>query len=179
MPEIRLGRIEAVPVGLCFDSDAFDGDELALDAEQALYDALGLLVASFAEVLVADHATGVDEVQRRPVVVAERAPYPIVVVDRDRVVDRSLLRRAPHEVDVVLERELRRVDADDDQPVVSVGLRPRADVGLLAQPVDAGQRPEVHEDDVTAQLGEPSGSDPSHSVAPSSAGMCTCVNTVN
>jgi hypothetical protein len=52
----------------------------------------------------------------------------------------------------VLERELRRVDSDHDQPVVSVGLRP-TDLGLLAQPVDARQRPEVHDDDVAAQLG--------------------------
>src|SRR3954464_2846832 len=42
---------------------------------------------------------------------------------------------------------------NDDQPVVPVGLRPRADVRLLAQPVDARQRPEVHEHDVAAQLG--------------------------
>ena len=80
-------------------------------------------------------------------------PDLVVVVDRDRVVDRSLLDRLPHAVDLVLERELRRVDSDDDKPVVSVGLRPRADVRLLAQPVDARQRPEVHEDDVAAQLG--------------------------
>ena len=56
-------------------------------------------------------------------------------------------------VDVVLERELRGVDSDDEQPVVSVGLRPRAHVRLLAQPVDARPRPEVHEHDLAAQLG--------------------------
>jgi hypothetical protein len=39
------------------------GDELALDAEQPLDDALRLLVASFAEVVVADDAVRVDEVQ--------------------------------------------------------------------------------------------------------------------
>ena len=53
----------------------------------------------------------------------------------------------------MLERELRRVHPDDDQPVFTVGRRPRADVWLLAQPVDARQRPEVHEHDVAAQLG--------------------------
>jgi hypothetical protein len=86
-------------------------------------------------------------------VVGEGAPDLVAVVDRDRVVDRSLLRRAPHEVDVVLERKLRRVDSDDYQTVVPVGLRPRTDVRLLAQPVDARQRPEVHQDDVPAQVG--------------------------
>ena len=142
-----------VPVGCRLDAEPFDGDELALDAEQPLDDALGLLVASLAEVLVADDAVRVDEVERRPVVVVERAPDRVVVVDRDRVVDLSLLDRRPDAVDLVLEGELRRVDADHDQPVVAVGLRPRADVRLLAQPVDARQRPEVHEDDVAAELG--------------------------
>ena len=151
--QIRLERVEVVPIGRRLHADSFDRDRLALDAEQPLDDPLRLLVASLAEVLVADDAVGVDEVQRRPVAVREGAPDLVVVVDRDRVVDRALLRRAPHAVDVVLERELGRVDADDDQPVVPVGLRPRAHVGLLAQPVDARPRPEVHEDDVAAQLG--------------------------
>ena len=97
------------------------GDGPALDAQQLLDDALRLLVAAFAEVLVADDAVGVDEVQRRPVVVGERVPDLVVVVDGDRVVDRSLAGRAPHAVDVVLEGEFGRVDADDDQPVVAVG----------------------------------------------------------
>jgi hypothetical protein len=50
--------------------------------------------------------------------IGERAPDLVVVVDGDRVVDRSLLDRAPHAVDVMLEGELRRMNADDDQPVV-------------------------------------------------------------
>ena len=103
--------------------------------------------------LVADDPLPVDEIERRPVVVVEGAPDPVVVVDRDRVVDLPLLRRLAHEIDLVLERELRRVDPDHDQPVVLVGLRPRAHERLLAQPVDARQRPEVYEDDLAAQPG--------------------------
>jgi hypothetical protein len=64
-------------------AEPFDADELALDAEQPLDGALGLLVASFADVVVTDDAVGVDEVQRRPVVVVEGAPDFVVVVDRD------------------------------------------------------------------------------------------------
>ena len=142
-----------VPVGCRLDAEAFDGDEFALHAEQPLDDVLRLLVASFAELVVADDALVVDEIERRPVVVVERAPDVVVVVDRDRVVDLSLLDRLPDAVDLVFEGELRRVDPDDDESVVAVGLRPRADVRLLAQPVDARQRPEVHQDDVSAQLG--------------------------
>jgi hypothetical protein len=152
--EIRLGRSQPVPVGLRLHAEPLDGVGLALDAEQPLDHPLRLLVASLAEVVVADDAVRVDEVERRPVVVVEPVPDLVLVVDRGRVVDRSLLRRLPHVVDLVLERELRRVDSDHDQPVVSVGLRPGADVRLLAQPVDARQGPEVHDDDVAAQLGE-------------------------
>src|SRR4051794_35649477 len=63
------------------------------------------------------------------------------------------LHRLPHAVDVVLERELRRVDSNDEQSVVAIGLRPRAHVRLLAQPVDARQRPEVDDHHVAAELG--------------------------
>ena len=45
--------------------------------------------------------------------------------------------------------------AGHDQPAVPVGTRLRGtQVRSLAQPVDAGQRPVVHEDDVAAQVGE-------------------------
>jgi hypothetical protein len=116
-------------------------------------DPLGLLVASFAEVLIAHDSVPVDEVERRPVVVIERAPDLVVVVDRDRIVDLSRLDRLTDAVDLVLESELRRMDPDNHESVVSVRPRPRADVRLLAKPVDACQGPEVHEDDVTPQLG--------------------------
>jgi hypothetical protein len=54
------------------------------------------------------------EVERRPVVVVERAPHVVVVVDRDRVADRSLPDRVADAVDLVFEGELRRVDPDDE-----------------------------------------------------------------
>ena len=103
--------------------------------------------------LVADDAVAVDEVQRGPVMVVEGPPDRVVAVQRDRVVDRSLLRRLADTVDLVLEVELRRVGSDHDEPVITVGLRPGADVRLLPEPVDAGQRPEVDEDHVAPQLG--------------------------
>jgi hypothetical protein len=84
-----------VPVGLRLHAESFDGHEFPVDAEQALDDALGFLVASFAEVVVADESVRVEEVQRRLVVVGEGAPDLVVVVDGNRVVDRSLLRRLP------------------------------------------------------------------------------------
>jgi hypothetical protein len=117
------------------------------------------------------------EVESRPVVVVEGPPDSVVVVERDRVVDRSLLRGLPHALDLVLERELRRVHADHDQPVVSVRLRPRPNVRLLPKPVDAGQRPEVETDDPALELGgtEWLGVEP---LGPPSDGMRTRPNTV-
>jgi hypothetical protein len=151
--QICLWCTHVVPVGLRLSADPFDGDKLALDTKQLLDHALRLLVAPLAELLVADDAVLVDEVERRPVVVGEGAPDRIVVVLRNRVVDVPDLHRLPHPLDVVLERELRRVNSDDEQPVVLVGPRPRTHVRLLAEPVDARQRPEVHQHHMAAQLG--------------------------
>ena len=85
--EIRLGSAQIVPVRLRLHTEPFDGGELALDVEQTLDEALRLLVAPLAEVLVADDAVRIDEVERRPVVVGERGPDRVVVVGRDGVVD--------------------------------------------------------------------------------------------
>ena len=98
-PEVGLGRPQVVPVGLRLDAEPLDGDQLALDAEQLLDHALGLLVPAFTEVVIADDAVAVDEVQRRPVVVVEGAPDLVVVVERDRIVDPSLRDRLPHPVE--------------------------------------------------------------------------------
>src|SRR3954454_24028540 len=72
--EIGLARVQVIPVGRGLYAKPFDRDELAFDAEQPLDHPLRLLVASFAEVLILDDALGVEEVQRRPVVVREGAP---------------------------------------------------------------------------------------------------------
>jgi hypothetical protein len=112
-----------------------------------------LLVAPLAEVVVADDPVRVDEVERRPVVVVEGVPDVVVVVDDDGVVDAADFRRGPYALDVVLEGELRRVDANHHQAVVAVGLRPSPDIRRLAQPVDAGERPHVHQDDLATQPG--------------------------
>src|SRR6266404_921105 len=54
-------------------------------------------------------------------------------------------------IEVVLDAELGRVHADDDEPLVGIRVRPRADVRQRAQPVDARERPEVDRDDLAAQ----------------------------
>jgi hypothetical protein len=72
--QICLWRTQVVPVGLRLGADPLDGDNLALDPEQLLDDALRFLVAPLAEVLAADDAVLVDDVERRPVVVVKGAP---------------------------------------------------------------------------------------------------------
>jgi hypothetical protein len=114
-----------VPVGLRLDAGSLDGVELALDSQQPLDDAFALLVASFAEVVVADDPFRVGDVKRGPVVVVEGAPDRVVVIERDRVVDRRLRRCPLDAFEIVLERELRRVHPDYDQPVVTEGATTR------------------------------------------------------
>ena len=101
--------------------------------------------------VVPDSPFRVRDVHGGPVVVVERVPDREVGVERDRILDAHVLRGPADVVGVVLERELRRVDADDDQALIHVLLVPRADVAERAQPVDARVRPEVDEHDLPAQ----------------------------
>jgi hypothetical protein len=140
------------PVGCRLHADPFDGDGCTLDAEQPLEEALRGFVAAFAEVVIPDDAVCVDEVESGPEAVLESPPDRIVVVERDGVVDLPFVDSLPDPVRIVFERELWRVDSNYDQPVASIFLRPGTNVGLLAQPVDAGQRSEVHQDDAALQL---------------------------
>jgi hypothetical protein len=85
-----------IPVRLGLHADAGYRSELALDSEQPLDQALRFLIAALAEVLVSDSSVRVDEVQRRPVMIVESAPDRVSIVDRDRIVDRSLVRCPTH-----------------------------------------------------------------------------------
>ena len=100
--------------------------------QQVLDHHFGLLVFAFAEVVMPDMPLRVSEVQGRPVVIGEGAPYRVVVVDRDRVVDPHVLHRPADVVGVVLELELGCMHADHDQPVAGVFPGPGADIGQLA-----------------------------------------------
>src|SRR5215211_5160469 len=101
---------------------------------------------------MADPSFRVRDVYGRPIPVAECAPDLVVAVERDRIPNVHVLRGPANIVDVPLERELGRVDADHHQPALLVLLGPGADVGEDAQPVDAGVRPEVDEYDLPAQV---------------------------
>jgi len=97
-------------------------------------------------------SVGADEVERRPCLVVERPPDPEVVVDRDGMGDAERGDRLAHVGEVFLEGELGRVHADDHEPAILVSLCPGSDVRQHAQAVDAGIGPEIHQNDLAAQV---------------------------
>ena len=156
--EVGLGRAQVRPVGLRLESVWRDRDEIVIDAlacglaQQVLDHPLAFVVVALAEVVVPDLALRVCEVDGRPVAVGEGAPHPVVAVERKRVLDSHVLRGPAHVVNFALERELRRMDADDDEPEVAVFRGPRAHKSQRAEPVDAGVCPEIDENDPPTQL---------------------------
>ncbi len=156
--DVCLGRAQVRPVGLRLEAVGLDGDEVVTDAlvtglaQEHLNRPLALVVRTLAEVVLPDSSLCVGDVHGGPVPVAERPPDAVVAVERDRELDPHRLGGLADVLDVALERELGRVHADDDQSPVAVLLRPRADIRERAEPVDAGVRPEVNEDDLAAQV---------------------------
>jgi hypothetical protein len=121
-------------------------------AEQLPDRALGLVVLALSLLDLPDLPAAIDEVLGRPGTVLVRLPGAVVVVDRDRVPHTEVAGRPVHVRDHVLEGELRRVDADDDEARPAVGRVPGLQVRKRAQAVDARVRPEVDEHDLPAQL---------------------------
>src|SRR5262249_41140456 len=152
--DVGLGRVHVVPVRgdlqplWLHRGQVSTGRTLAGLLQETLDGALRLLVPALAELVVTDPSLAVDEVEGWPDLVLEGAPDEEVVVDRDGVVD-SQGRCGPADVlQLVLEGELRRVDANDHQALRAVSLRPRPNVRERAQPVDAGVGPDVDEHDL-------------------------------
>jgi len=77
-----------------------------------------------------DLALGIDEVERRPILVVEGAPDRMLVIHRDGIVDAELLRGPSHVVQVLLESELRGVHPDHHQSSIPVLIGPCPDIGL-------------------------------------------------
>jgi hypothetical protein len=104
--------------------------------QQPLDEPPRLLVPTLPKVTVANATSRLHKVKRRPVGVFERSPDGVVVVEHDRIVDPHLPQGGTNVLDIMLERELRRVNVDDVD-VLSISLGPRAHVRKGAQPVDA------------------------------------------
>ena len=145
VPDVGLGRLNRVGIGGCFGacgSDVGGGIREGLVVglfQETANPLLGLIVVSFAEVVITDVARRVDEVVRRPILVIEGAPDAIVVIHRDGIGDAEVVHGLPHVGFVFFERKLRRMNADDDETAVFVLLVPGLDVGQSTQAVDAGE----------------------------------------
>ena len=116
-------------------------------------DRFPVLVLAFAELVIPNTPLRIDEIACRPVLVHEGSPNRVIAVDRDRMVNADVLYGALDVAEILLELELRRMNADHHQPVVLVLVSPGADIRQRASPVDAGIGPEVDQDDFSAQLG--------------------------
>src|SRR2546425_3889764 len=119
--------------------------------QQLLNNQFGLFVFALTELMLSDMSLCIDEIEGRPVPVIESTPYPVITVDRDRVMDPHLLCRLANALDVLLDVKFRRVHADHHQPSILVPLRPRSNVGKGASPIDTGVGPEIDQDDFAAQ----------------------------
>ena len=119
-------------------------------AQQVLQNPLCLLVCALAEVMMPNPPLGIDDIEGRPIGVLERTPYRMIAIDRDRIIDPQVRHGAAHILDIFFKGELRRVHADHDYSSILVFLGPRADIGQLAQPIDAGRGPDVDEDHLPA-----------------------------
>src|SRR5262249_49921079 len=151
--DIGLGGSKVAPVGSDLKAVTAHRGRPTFDAlgaslnQQLLDDLLRLVVTTFAKTMVADAPLRIDHIKGGPIFIAEGAPDRIVAVDRHRVVDSDALRESTDVVDVLFELELGRVHADHDQTLILVLVRPCAQVGQRAHPVDAGIGPEVDQYD--------------------------------
>jgi hypothetical protein len=110
-----------------------------------------MIVVALAEMMVAHAALCIDEIVRRPVLIFERTPDRIFVIDGDRVGDVQIGDGAPHIGHLLFEGKLRRVHADHHEPLVLVLLGPGTDIGNGPQAVDAGIGPEIHQHHLALQ----------------------------
>jgi hypothetical protein len=77
------------------------------------------VVHALAEVVVPDPPLRVCDVEGRPVPVGEGGPYPVVALERDQALDSHGPSGLADVLNLALEPELGRLDADDDEPEAS------------------------------------------------------------
>jgi len=96
-------------------------------------------------------SAAVDQIDRGPILVAQRVPVGVVVVEELGKVQSPLadlgLDRGPR----ALEAQLRRVDADDGEPARRMPTCRFPDPGNRADAVDSAEGPDVQEHDTAAE----------------------------
>src|ERR1039458_872295 len=154
---IGFRRLQAAPIGGGFRPLGIDRNKLmgnpsgtGLD-EQVLDGPFRLFVIALAELMVSNTPPCIDEIESRPNLIVESAPYRMIVVDRNRIIDLHGIDRPADVIDVLLERELRSLHTDYHQSLSLVLFGPCTNVGECAQGVNAGIGPEIDEDDFSSQ----------------------------
>src|SRR5439155_26409271 len=71
-------------------------------AQQLLNDRFRALVLAFPELVMADLAVRIDDIDGRPIVIGECLPYRVVAVDRNGILDPKHLERRADVIDVLL-----------------------------------------------------------------------------
>ena len=102
-----------------------------------------LLVLTLTGMLEHDLPTFVDDILRRPILIVVGVPRCKFVVLRHRVSDTVALDGGLYGVGGLLESKLRRVDTNDDEALVLVGVVEPSDVGQRVDTVVAAIRPEI------------------------------------
>ncbi len=116
-----------------------------------LDDPLDLAIIAFPEVVIPNSPFRIDEILRRPVLVVERLPNPVLAVDGDRKTNLQIAHGVFYVHRFVLERELRRVHADHNQAGIFIFCRPTLHVGQRSKRVDAGVSPEINKHNLSAK----------------------------
>src|SRR5262249_30039424 len=99
-----------------------------------------------------DRSVSVDDVLCRPVLIVVGVPGRIVVVLRDRILDAMALDRGLDVAGHLLERELRCMNADNNEASILVGVIQSRDVWQCPSAVDAAVCLEIDKDDLAAQI---------------------------
>src|SRR5262249_7924982 len=82
--EVVLGRPQVAPIGGCFNTTPLDRNQLMTDlaapgfGQQLLQNHFRLFVVTLAELMISNMPLGIDEIERRPIVVVEGTPDRIV-----------------------------------------------------------------------------------------------------
>jgi hypothetical protein len=120
----------------------------SLLSEECSYDFLVLFIRSLTEVRVTHISTLIDEVKCWPVSILIGIPEDKVRIEDDRIVDFLFLYRGFDICSHFLVGELRRMDTDDDESLITVFLIPSIEIWSRSLTVDAPESPEIYEDDL-------------------------------
>src|SRR5579883_999882 len=124
----------------------------------------GVLQMQLAVPVVADAALLVDQVNTGPELIAPRLPNAAVVINDDGEFQAVVPSLGADAGCICLVGELRRVDADDRQPLAGVFLLPGLVDRVIVDAIDTAKGPEMDDHDLAAQIRELEGLalDPGH-----------------